>query len=88
MVSTIHTKYNIGQEVYLKKTALDFSRGYFIDVEVPDPTPYIVTSIRVHMYPDYVSVYYRLDGKQESIREDKVFSSLAEVVENCKHDSE
>lgn len=23
----IHTKYAIGQEVYLKKTALDFSRG-------------------------------------------------------------
>lgn len=34
----IHTKYAIGQEVYLKKTALDFSRGYFIDVEVPDTT--------------------------------------------------
>lgn len=35
MVTTIPTKYDIGQKVYLKKTALDFSRGYFIDVEVP-----------------------------------------------------
>ena len=41
MITTIPTKYDIGQKVYLKKTALDFSRGYFIDVEVPDPTPYI-----------------------------------------------
>ena len=45
----IHTKYAIGQEVYLKKTALD--------------------------------------GKQESIREDKIFSSLEEVEAHCKHDS-
>lgn len=58
----MHTKYAIGQEVYLKKTALDFSRGY-------------------------VSIYYRLDGKQESIREDKIFSSLEEVEAHCKHDS-
>jgi len=84
----IHTKYAIGQEVYLKKTALDFSRGYFIDVEVPDTTPYRITSIRTHTYPGYVSIYYRLDGKQESIREDKIFSSLEEVEAHCKHDSE
>lgn len=32
MITTIPTKYDIGQKVYLKKTALDFSRGYFIDV--------------------------------------------------------
>ena len=38
MITTIPTKYDIGQKVYLKKTALDFSRGYFIDVEVPDTT--------------------------------------------------
>ena len=34
MITIIPTKYDIGQKVYLKKTALDFSRGYFIDVEV------------------------------------------------------
>lgn len=28
MITTIPTKYDIGQKVYLKKTALDFSRGY------------------------------------------------------------
>lgn len=88
MTTTIPTKYDIGQKVYLKKTALDFSQGYFIDVEVPDPTPYIITSIRIHVYPDYTSIYYRIDGKQESIREDKVFSSLEEVEAHCKHDSE
>lgn len=75
----IHTKYAIGQEVYLKKTALDFSRGYFINVEVPDTT--------LIELPLYVSIYYRLDGKQESIREDKIFSSLEEVEAHCKHDS-
>lgn len=64
----IHTKYAIGQEVYLKKTALDFSRGYFIDVEVPD-----TTLIELPL--------------QESIREDKIFSSLEEVEAHCKHDS-
>lgn len=79
----IHTKYAIGQEVYLKKTALDFSRGYFIDWY----NPYRITSIRTHTYPGYVSIYYRLDGKQESIREDKIFSSLEEVEAHCKHDS-
>lgn len=66
MITTIPTKYDIGQKVYLKKTALDFFRGY----------------------PDYTSIYYRIDGKQESIREDKVFSSLEEVEAHCKHDSE
>ena len=54
-------------------------------LKFPDPTPYIITSIRIHVYPDYTSIYYRIDGKQESIREDKVFSSLEA---HCKHDSE
>lgn len=83
----IHTKYAIGQEVYLKKTALDFSRGYFIDVEVPDTT-LIELPLLEHIHTqDTVSIYYRLDGKQESIREDKIFSSLEEVEAHCKHDS-
>lgn len=86
MITTIPTKYDIGQKVYLKKTALDFSRGLML--KFPDPTPYIITSIRIHVYPDYTSIYYRIDGKQESIREDKVFSSLEEVEAHCKHDSE
>ena len=46
----IHTKYAIGQEVYLKKTALDFSRGYFIDVEVPDTT-LIELPLLEHIHP-------------------------------------
>ncbi len=87
MTTTIPTKYDIGQKVYLKKTALDFSREYDSSM-FPDPTPYIITSIRIHVYPDYTSIYYRIDGKQESIREDKVFSSLEEVEAHCKHDSE
>ena len=65
MITTIPTKYDIGQKVYLQKTALDFSRGYFIDVEVPDPTPYIITSIRIHVYPDYkyIAGYHAWGGE-------------------------
>lgn len=77
------TKYDLGQKVYMCKTALDFSRGYFIDVMVPDSTPYTITSIRTHNYPGYASIYYRLDGKQESYREDKLFRTMEEVQAYC-----
>lgn len=79
------TTYDIGQKVYLKKLLLTFLEDISLMLKFPDPTPYIITSIRIHVYPDYTSIYYR---KQESIREDKVFSSLEEVEAHCKHDSE
>lgn len=85
MITTIPTKYDIGQKVYLKKTALDFFEDISLMLKFQIQ---LLTSIRIHVYPDYTSIYYRIDGKQESIREDKVFSSLEEVEAHCKHDSE
>lgn len=67
---------------------MTFLEDISLMLKFPDLTPYIITSIRIHVYPDYTRIYYRINGKQEFIREDKVFSSLEEVEAHCKHDSE
>ena len=83
MQITINSKFEIGQEVFIFKTDIKFKEGYFINVNTPDPNPYIITSIRIHQYSGYQSIYYRLDGIQKSIREDQVFSSIEEVQKYC-----
>lgn len=82
MITTIPTKYDIGQKVYLKKTALDFSRGYFIDVEVPRSNSLHLLEF---MYILIIQVFIIVSMEN---RNDKVFSSLEEVEAHCKHDSE
>lgn len=84
MQITVNTKYEIGQKVYLCKSETTFKDGSFINVIVPDMNPYVITSIRVHQYTNgYFSVYYRIDGKQNSIREDQVFGSIEELKLFC-----
>lgn len=84
MQITISTKYEIGQKVYLCKTETTFKDGNFINATVPDMNPYVITSIRVHQYANgYASIYYRIDGKQNSVREDQVFNSIEELKSFC-----
>lgn len=78
----IKTKFYVGQEVFICKPEWPFVEGKFVLKYVPDPQPYRITSIRIHHYSDYTSIYYRLDGHQKSFKEKWIYSSVEEAA-NC-----
>jgi hypothetical protein len=78
----IKTKFELGQEVFICRKEMVFKEGKYVKVYVPDPEPYHITSIRTHTYPEYQSIYYRLDGHQVSYPEKWVYASYEEAVNN------
>ena len=79
----IKTKFKVGQEVYICKPDWPFIEGKYVMKYIPDPQPYNITSIRVHVYDNYTSIYYRLDGHPKSFKEKWVYESLDEATAAC-----
>lgn len=75
----VKTKFNVGQEVFICTPEYHFKEGKHIVVYTPDPQPYRVTSIRIHTYNDYTSIYYRLDGHSKSFKEKWIHKTLEEA---------
>lgn len=75
----IKTKFDVGQTVYKCKPDTHFVEGKYVTEWIADETPQVVKSIRIHIYGDRISIYYRLEGFPKSFKEKHLYSSLEEI---------
>lgn len=83
MEINISTKFTVGQEVFICRPDWHFVEGKYVSNYIPDPQPYKITSVRVHVYNDYTSVYYRLDGHTKPFKEKWIHETVEEAEKAC-----